>query len=70
MHGRLHDWHMALKEFVVLEKALHYLELVRKWHESGRVSVPLVEVIEILISCIFHCENRVGEKIITILLRR
>jgi hypothetical protein len=29
-----------------------------------------VEVVELLIPCILHCENRVGEKIITILLRR
>jgi len=70
MNGRLADWRMALKESVAIERAIHYLDLVKQWYESGRVTVPLVEVIEILIPCILHCENRVGEKIITILLRR
>jgi hypothetical protein len=32
--------------------------------------VPLVEVVELLIPCILHCENHVGKKIITIVLRR
>jgi hypothetical protein len=70
VNGRLHDWRTALKECVALEKAIYYLELVRKWHESGRVTVPLVDVIEIWIPCILYCENHVGEKNITILLRR
>jgi hypothetical protein len=70
MNGRLDDWRTALQECVALEKALTHLEMVKKWHESGLVTVPLVDIIEILIPCILHCENRVGEKIITILLWR
>jgi hypothetical protein len=70
MNGRLDDWRTALQECVALEKALTHLEMVKKWHESGLVIIPLVDVIEILIPCILHSEYHVGEKIITILLWR
>ena len=70
MNGRLDEWRSALKACVAMERAIFYLEQVKKWYESGRLTVPLVEIIEILIPCILHCENRVGEKIITIILRR
>jgi polyhydroxyalkanoate synthesis regulator protein len=59
-----------LKACVAMERAIFYLEQVKKWYESGRLTIPIVEIIEILIPCILHCENRVGEKIITIILRR
>jgi hypothetical protein len=32
-------------------------------------TVPLVEVVKLIIPCILHLENRVGEKIVTIILR-
>ena len=70
MNGRLEDLRSALRECVQLENAVRALEKVKQWYASGRETVPLVEVIELLIPCIIHCENRVGEKIITILLRR
>jgi hypothetical protein len=70
LNGRLEDWRKSLLGCVKLERSIALLENVKKWHESGLESVPLVEVVELLIPCILHCENRVGEKIITILLRR
>lgn len=43
---------------------------MRAWKEQDRESVPLVEVIEVLIPCILHLENHVGEKIMTIIIRK
>jgi hypothetical protein len=42
--------------------------LVKQLHESGRLNVPLVKVLEILIPCILHLENWANEKIITSIL--
>jgi hypothetical protein len=70
LHGRLEDWRMRLYQAVTLERSIDYLEKVKEWYESGLETVPLVDVIELLIPCILHCENRVGEKILTIILRR
>jgi hypothetical protein len=54
-----------------MEKYIKYLENVRKWHEDGRDKVPLlIEVLELLIPCILHLENRVSEKIITSIIRK
>jgi len=41
---------------------------LKEWHESGRTDILLVEIIELLIPCILHLENQVGEKIIMMIL--
>ncbi len=53
-----------------MEQSFESLEKVKEWHEQGRETAPLVEVVELLIPCILHCENRVAEKNLAILLRR
>jgi hypothetical protein len=70
LHGHLEDWRMSLYQAVTLERSVDYLVKVKEWYDSGLETVPLVDVIELLIPCILHCENRVGEKILTIILRR
>jgi len=47
----------------------NFSQSVKKLHEDGRTTVPLVEFVEFLIPCILHLENRVGEKLITMILR-
>jgi hypothetical protein len=42
---------------------------VRQWYQEGVDKVPLVELIELLIPCILHLENQVGEKIINMIIR-
>ncbi len=69
LDGSISDWQAALKSSVALERGLELLDLSRQWHESGRTEVPLVDIIEILIPCILHLENRCNEKIITTILR-
>jgi hypothetical protein len=69
-HGRLEDWWMALFQSVQMERSIESLEKVKQWHEQGRETAPLVEVIELLIPCILHLENHVAEKALTILFRR
>lgn len=54
----------------MIEKFIAALEKVRIWKEQARETVPLVEVVELLIPCILHLENRVGEKMLTIILRK
>jgi hypothetical protein len=53
-----------------MEKYIALLEKVRVWHSQGTETIPIVEVVELLIPCILHLENRVGEKVITIILRK
>ena len=67
--GRLDDWRSALLACTNMERYLMQLQKVREWYENGRTEVPLVEVVELLIPCILHLENRVGEKIINMILR-
>jgi len=67
--GTVTDWQAALKCCFLLEKSLDMLDLVKQLHESGRLNVPLVEVLENLIPCILHLENCAKEKIITSILR-
>jgi hypothetical protein len=67
--GRMDDWLSALTASAAMERYLMHLEKVREWYESGRMEVPLVEVVELLIPCILHLENRVGEKNINMILR-
>ena len=67
--GQLEDWLFALKSCVVMENRISFLLAVREWHSCGRSTVPLVEVVELLIPCVLHLENRGNEKIITCILR-
>jgi hypothetical protein len=53
-----------------MEKLICMLQKVRNWQAEGTEKVPLVEVVELLIPCILHLENRIGEKMITIILRK
>jgi len=59
-----------LREAVRMERYICFLETVRKWNEDGRDKVPLIEILELLIPCILHLENRIGEKMITTILRK
>jgi hypothetical protein len=71
LHGtQVEEWRSLLRSSVAIEKYIYFLEQVRKWNEMGRETVPLVEVVELLIPCILHLENRISEKIITIILRK
>jgi hypothetical protein len=71
LHGtNVEEWRNLLRSCVETEKCIAVLEKVREWDSQGKETVPLVEVVELIIPCILHLENRVGEKIITIILRR
>jgi len=64
LHGpHVQEWHSILCSSVSMERYIALLEQVRKRHEMGRDTAPLVEVIELLIPCILHLENRIGEKL-------
>jgi hypothetical protein len=63
-------WQIALRRSIVMETYITYLEKVRQWVDDGRESIPLVEVIELLIPCILHFDNRIAGKILTVFLRR
>ena len=58
------DWRSALAACAAMERCLMHLKRVQEWYESGRMEVPLVEAVELLIPCILHLENRVGEKLL------
>jgi len=60
----------ALRLAVAMEKYIKFLENVRQWSDSGREFVPLVELVELLIPCILPLENRVGEKIISTIIKK
>ncbi len=64
------EWRDALRACVLLERRLNLLIKLKEWHEQGNESIPLIEYIELLIPCILHLENRVGEKIVTMILRK
>jgi hypothetical protein len=53
-----------------VEKTISILEKVRQWKEEGKETVPLFELVELLIPCILHLENCIGEKMITIILQK
>lgn len=61
---------MALFQSVQMERSIESLEKVKQWHEQGRETAPLVEVIELLIPCILHLESRVAKKVLNILFRQ
>jgi len=63
------EWRDALKECVFIERRLELLNQLKEWHEQGVQEIPLIPFIELLIPCILHLENRVGEKILTMILR-
>lgn len=63
VHGsQMEEWRSLLRVGTSMEKYISFLERVRGWHNEGRISVPLGEVVELLIPCILHLENRIGEK--------
>jgi hypothetical protein len=62
MQGGVKQWHAQLRESVVFESKI-------AWKNEGILKVPLVHYVELLIPCILHLENRVGEKLLTMILR-
>jgi hypothetical protein len=70
MHGKnVMEWREMLRVCVQLEQKIQFLLNVRQWHQEGVEKVPLVEFVELLIPCILHLENRIGEKIVTMIIR-
>jgi hypothetical protein len=67
---QVEEWRAMLRGSVAMEKFIAILEKIRQWNFEGQDTLPLVEVVELLIPCILHLENRVGEKMITIILRK
>lgn len=59
---QLEDWHSALRACLVMENRISFLVQVHQWDETGRKSVPLIEVVELLIPCVLHLENRADKK--------
>jgi hypothetical protein len=64
------NWRESLRESVFIERRLRFLISLKEWKSDGRGSVPLMDIIELLIPCILHLENHVGEKIITMILQK
>ena len=52
------EWREMLHVCVKYEKRIQFLLTVRQWHQEGIEKVPLVEIIELLVPCILHLENR------------
>jgi hypothetical protein len=68
-HGKsVLEWREALRSCICVERRIQFLVTIKEWYNSGKDDVPLMDIIELLIPCILHLENRVGEKIITIIL--
>ncbi len=61
--------HAQLQESVVFESKIALLNKIQKWKNEGILKVPLVHYVELLIPCILHLENKVGEKLLTMILR-
>jgi hypothetical protein len=68
--SQVEEWRTALRMSVAMEQYISFLEKGRAWSNNGHETVPLVEVVELLIPCILHLENRIAEKIVTIILRK
>lgn len=66
--SNLKDWRVALRSCICMENKIKLLQQVKDWQKSGRTTVPLVEVVELLIPCILHLESRSAKKIITMIL--
>jgi hypothetical protein len=70
-HGKsVEEWREALRSCVFVERRIQCLLSLKEWKDSGKDEIPLLTIIELLIPCILHLENRVGEKIITMILRK
>jgi len=67
--GTVDDWRDSLRHCVLLERRIEFLVTVRQWYDEGVDKVPLIAFIELLIPCILHLKNRVGEKIINMIIR-
>ncbi len=68
--NNIEDMHSALRVTIAMEKYLKFLENVHQWSESGREKVPLVEVMELLVPCILHLENIVGETVLSTIIEK
>jgi len=64
------EWRQQLRASVALEARIALLKKVRQWKHEGILKVPLIEFVELLIPCLLHLENRVGEKLLTMILRK
>jgi len=64
------QWRDRLRASLVTESKIALLYKIKKWKVDGVKRISLVEYVELLIPCILHLENRVGEKIITMILRK
>jgi len=64
--GSLEERREALRNQLVFEEKLHLLKLAVERSEHGKAAALML--IEQAIPCIMHLENRVGEKILTMLL--
>ncbi len=70
-HGKsVEEWREALRSCVFVEHRIQCLQSLKEWNDSGKDEISLLTIIELLIPCILHLENRVGEKIITMILRK
>jgi len=63
------EWRELLRLCIKLETKIQFLLTVRQWYDEGIEKVPLVAFVELLVPCILHLENRVGEKIINMIIR-
>jgi hypothetical protein len=63
------EWRDKLRQSLAMESKIALLMKIKQSKEEGIKRAPLVEFVELLIPCILHLENRVGEKIITMILR-
>ncbi len=70
MGSNVLEWRDALRTCALLERRLNLLVQLKNWYEEGNESIPLIQYIELLIPCILHLENRVGEKIVTMIIRK
>lgn len=68
MDDDVEEWREELRLCIKKEKHLKLLYTFRKWKQDGVLKIPVVAFVELLIQCILHLENRVGEKIITMIL--
>jgi len=64
------EWRHELRISIAMESKILLLRKVRQWKQEGILTISLVEFVELLIPCILHLENHVGEKILTMILRK
>jgi hypothetical protein len=68
--SQVEEWRTALRLSVSMEQYISCMEKVQAWSNDGHETVPLVEVVELLIPCILHLENCIAENIVTIILQK